>query len=155
MILFHGTNQDFDVVDLTKASPYKDFGRGFYLTDIRDQAQAMADKRSNLFGGAAVVQQYDFNFDAAIKELNVLMFDGPTEEWAEFIFKNRSRAENFHHDFDIVYGPIANDGVAYLLGRYEEGSINLKELAEELEFRKLNNQYFFANQKALEYLKRI
>lgn len=155
MILYHGTNTDFDEIDLSKSSPYKDFGRGFYLTDIYEQAQAMAEKRFNLFGGEAVVQKYEFNYDEALKNLNVLTFNAPTEAWAEFIFKNRSRSENFHHDYDIVYGPIANDGVAYLLGRYEEGSINLTELAGELEFRKLNNQYYFANKKALGYLKRI
>ena len=38
MILFHGTNQDFEAIDLSKCSPYKDFGRGFYLTDICEQA---------------------------------------------------------------------------------------------------------------------
>ena len=87
--------------------------------------------------------------------MNVLKFNGPSEQWAEFIFKNRNRKEDFHHDYDIVYGPIANDGVAYLLGRYEEGSINLTELAGELKYKQLNNQYYFANQKALEYLKRV
>lgn len=155
MILYHGTNMDFDEIDLSKSSPYKDFGRGFYLTDIYEQAQAMAEKRFNLFGGKAVVQKYEFNYDEALKNLNVLTFNAPTEAWAEFIFKNRSRSNIFHHDYDIVFGPIADDGVAYLLGRYEEGSIDLKELAGELEFRKLNNQYFFANKKALGYLKRI
>lgn len=155
MILYHGTNHDFVSVDLTKSSPFKDFGRGFYLTDLIEQAQAMAKKRQNLFGGSEIVQRYEFRLEDAINDLNVLEFNGPTAEWADFIFKNRSRSMDFHHDYDIVYGPIANDGVAYLLGRYEEGSIGLDELAKELEYKKLNKQYFFANQKALEYLKRI
>lgn len=155
MILYHGTNHDFVSVDLTKSSPFKDFGRGFYLTDLFDQAQAMAKKRQSLFGGEEIVQRYEFRLEDAINDLNVLEFNGPTVEWADFIFKNRSRSMDFCHDYDIVYGPVANDGVAYLLGRYEEGSIGLDELAKELEYKKLNKQYFFANQKALEYLKRI
>ena len=115
----------------------------------------MAQKRESLFGGTAIVQQYEFREEEAYEALKILRFDGPDEKWAEFIYKNRRRAEKFQHDYDIVYGPIANDGVAYLLGRYEEGSMELKELARELEFRKLNNQYYFANQKALGYLKRL
>ena len=34
MKLYHGTNVDFDEIDLTKSNKYKDFGQGFYLTDI-------------------------------------------------------------------------------------------------------------------------
>jgi hypothetical protein len=37
MKLYHGTNVDFDEIDLTKSNKYKDFGQGFYLTDIRSQ----------------------------------------------------------------------------------------------------------------------
>ena len=51
MKLYHGTNVDFDVIDLTKSNKYKDFGQGFYLTDIRSQAEELAAKKSRLFGG--------------------------------------------------------------------------------------------------------
>ena len=43
MILYHGSNMAIDGIDLNRCRPYKDFGRGFYLTDIREQAQRMAD----------------------------------------------------------------------------------------------------------------
>ena len=39
MILYHGTNMAFDAIDLTKSKPNKDFGRGFYLTSLREQAE--------------------------------------------------------------------------------------------------------------------
>ena len=87
--------------------------------------------------------------------MKVLKFDSPNKEWAEFIYKNRNREMEFHHDYDIVIGPIANDGVAYLLGRYEEGTITLDELARDLEYKHLNSQYFFGTDKAIKYLKRI
>jgi hypothetical protein len=81
-----------------------------------------------------------------------LKFDKPSTEWAEFIFKNRNRDYNFTHDYDIVIGPIANDGVAYLLGRYEEGTLTIEELSDKLDFKKLNSQYFFGTDKSLKYL---
>ena len=156
MILYHGTNMDFGVIDLSKSSPFKDFGRGFYLTDIRQQAVEMAEKKTSLFKGTPVVQAYEFDENwLTSPELNVLMFQSVNREWAEFIFKNRSRREGFHHDFDIVYGPVANDGVAYLLGRFEEGTLTIGELAKELKYRKLNNQYFFGTEKAIKLLKRV
>lgn len=156
MKLFHGTNTDFDQIDLTKSNKYKDFGQGFYLTDIRTQAEELAAKKSRLFGGYPVIQEYEFDESLLTdSDLNILRFDAPSTVWAEFIFKNRNRHIEFSHDFDIVVGPIANDGVAYLLGRYEEGTISIEELSRKLEFKQLNNQYFFGTEKSLNYLKRV
>ena len=156
MKLYHGTNVDFDMIDLTKSNKYKDFGQGFYLTDIRSQAEELAAKKSRLFGGYPVIQEYEFDESLlSVAELKVLKFDKPSTEWAEFIFKNRSRDNNFTHDYDIVIGPIANDGVAYLLGRYEEGTLTIEELSEKLDYKKLNSQYFFGTNKSLKYLKRL
>mgnify|MGYP002512516419 FL=1 len=156
MKLYHGTNVDFDVIDLTKSNKYKDFGQGFYLTDIRSQAEELAAKKSRLFGGYPIIQEYEFDESLLSgAELKVLKFDKPSTEWAEFIFKNRNRDNNFTHDYDIVIGPIANDGVAYLLGRYEEGTLTIEELSDKLDFKKLNSQYFFGTDKSLKYLKRL
>ena len=33
MTLYHGTFMDFQAIELGKCRPYKDFGKGFYLTD--------------------------------------------------------------------------------------------------------------------------
>lgn len=156
MRLYHGTNVDFDLIDIEKSNPYKDFGKGVYLTDIKEQAERMALRKVKFFGGVPVIQVYDFD-EAALQmdKLKVKFFSEPSEEWAVFIHNNRNRALDFHHDYDVVIGPIANDGVAYLLGRYEEGTITLPELVRGLEFKQLNNQYFFGTQKALDLLRRV
>ena len=128
MRLFHGTNIDFQEIDIAKSNPYKDFGQGFYLTDLRHQAERMALRKVKFFGGECVVQEYEF--DESLLEdgrLNVKIFPAPNEEWAAFIHNNRNNASEYHHDYDVVIGPIADDGVAFLLGRYEEGTITLAE----------------------------
>ena len=156
MILYHGTNIDFDTINLTKSHKYKDFGQGFYLTDIRKQAEELASKRSRLFGGYPVIQEYEFDEKLLEEgELRVLKFDRPSEEWADFIFKNRNRETNYIHDYDIVIGPIADDGVAYLLGLYDEGVIKIGDLSKRLEYKNLNRQYFFGTEKSLKHLKRL
>ncbi len=106
MILYHGTNVDFDKVDIKKTKRYKDFGQGFYLTDIKSQAAEMAEKKAVLFGGEPVVQEYEFD-ERMLDSLDykVLQFDAVCAEWAEFIYKNRSRSNPpFVHDYDIVVG---------------------------------------------------
>lgn len=157
MKLYHGTNMDFREIDIAKSNKFKDFGQGFYLTDIRQQAVELSQKRAIRDGGVPIVQEYEF--DESLLNgttLKVLRFDSPTAEWAEFIYKNRSRRRpTFTHDYDIVIGPIADDGVAYLLDRYEEGSFTIEELANELKYKKLNSQYFFGTNRSISLLKRI
>jgi hypothetical protein len=157
MRLYHGTNVDFDVIDITKSQKFKDFGQGFYLTDIYTQAEELAKKKARLFGGSPVVQVYEFD-DVCLNtsRLKVCLFKEADSEWAEFIFKNRNKKyADFKHGYDIVIGPIADDGVAYLLGRYAEGSFSIEDLAKELKYKKLNRQYFFGTAQAIGLLKRI
>jgi len=156
MKLYHGTNVDFRSIDFCHSKQYKDFGRGFYLTNIKSQAEELSKKKALIFGGKPVVQEYDF--DESVLEdnlLKVMTFDKPTAEWAEFVYKNRNRKCVFKHDYDVVIGPIADDGVAYLLNRYEEGSYTIEELVSKLEYKHLNRQYYFGTKRAIGYLKRI
>ena len=157
MKLFHGTNIDFSEIDLSKSRPNKDFGQGFYLTSILSQAREMAVRRCEFEScGQPVVQVYEFDNNALKnKDLNVLIFNSPNRDWAEFILKNRKSRGNKVHNYDIVVGPVADDGVVYQLNLYMQKIITLDQLVSELEYRKLNNQYFFGTEKALLNLKRL
>lgn len=48
MNLYHGTNLDFDVIDLSVGHRYEDFGQGFYLTPDKVTAERMARKKARL-----------------------------------------------------------------------------------------------------------
>lgn len=158
MILYHGTYTDIDFIDLKKCMPCKDFGQGFYLTDIAQQAQDMAIRKSKFIAGASpCVLKYEFD-ESCLTDgtLQVKVFDRPTEEWAQFIIANRYNPENkVVHHYDIVIGPIADDGVALQIGLFRDGLIDLTALAKALEYRKLNKQYYFGTAKAVSLLKKI
>ncbi|MBR6931389.1 MAG: DUF3990 domain-containing protein [Bacteroidales bacterium] len=154
MILYHGTNVQFDGIDLSKCRPNKDFGKGFYLTTIESQAIEMAQRRCNFDeGGSPIVQKYEW--DENTNDLQVLLFEGVSIEWAEFIVKNRDRKQQRFHDYDLVIGPIADDGVVYQINRYLQNIITLKQLVKEMKYKKLNNQYCFCTEKAIQHLKRL
>ena len=88
MKLYHGTNVDFDEIDLTKSNKYKDFGQGFYLTDIRSQAEELAAKKSRLFGGYPIIQEYEFDETLLNgSEIKVLKFDRPSTKWLSLFSK--------------------------------------------------------------------
>ena len=111
MILYHGSNTSFDQIDLTKSLPNKDFGKGFYLSDNYEQAEEMAKFKVVISGGNVIVQSYHTE-DSILDDtsLKIKIFKEYTKEWAEFILANRNNHSDLPiHDYDIVYGPIAND----------------------------------------------
>lgn len=157
MILYHGTNMVFDNVDLKKSKPNKDFGKGFYLSADYDQAMAMAKiKVDQLEFGEPMVLAFDVD-EEQMEQLNIRRYYEYSEEWAEFILLNR-RNDKPHpvHDYDIVFGPIADDRVGVQLWKYETQSIDLPTLVRNLQHMKgITFQYFFGTEEAIKLLKRI
>ena len=157
--LYHGSNMKIGTPDLAHSKPFKDFGRGFYLSADRKQAMDIAiQKVKQMQDGSSEVTE--FLFDEKVMqsgELKTLIFPDYSEEWAQFVLANRNKNVSHPvHDYDIVYGPIANDGVTFQLRRYEGGVISLPRLVEELKYSKgITFQYFFGTELALQQLKQL
>ena len=153
MKLYHGSNTKIEKIDLSKCRPYKDFGQGFYLTEIKEQAEKMASRTAHIYEGEPIVTEFEFD-ESALTKLSVKQFDGPTEEWALFVLANRSK-ENQQptHSYDIVIGPVADDDIAQLFRNFNDGYINLTMLVEGLKYKKVSSQYFFHTEDAIKYLK--
>lgn len=157
MKLYHGSNILISHPDLTKGKPYKDFGRGFYLSDSFEQAMSMGERvvSRSLDKTSPVVSTFEFDesvmFDGSLK---VKRFDSYTEEWAEFVLKNRNRKITQPvHSYDIVYGPIADDTIVRQMRRFELGDITIDELMRQLQYPQgLTFQYFFGSERALQRL---
>ncbi len=151
--LYHGSNVKIETPDLIYSKPYKDFGRGFYLSEDMQQAWDMAYQKVNQTReGKAEVTTFLFDEKKMYSsELKVKIYSDYSEDWALFILANRDK-NNVHpvHDFDIVYGPIADDGVTFQLRRYQGGVISISRLIEELKYAKgITFQYFFGTECAL------
>ena len=159
MILYHGSNMVIETPDLSKSKPFKDFGKGFYLSANEEQAQRMAEQRTTIAQfGEPIVTKFFFDEKLMVSnDIKVLIFSDYCEEWAEFVLKNRDiNQPQPIHNYDIVYGPIADDGVTFQLRRYKAGAISLKELVDELRFAKgVTYQYFFGTDSALSKLKKL
>lgn len=157
MKLFHGSNTIIESIDLSKCRPYKDFGKGFYLTDIQEQARRMAARTVRMFNGTPIVTTFEFDHDKARAEgLKVLTFDAPNSEWARFVMQNRDiNIEQPSHDFDIVIGPVADDTISRLLRMFTENFITEEQLLKELTFSRVTSQYFFHTEAAIEMLKKL
>jgi len=100
MKLYHGSNIEIEVIDLTKGRKGKDFGRGFYLSEDYKQAVKMSEivVRKEV-DGVPCVTCFDFD-EVALEQLKIKRFEGYTEEWAEFVLANRrNRTDEQIHSY--------------------------------------------------------
>ena len=166
MRLYHGSNIIIENIDLSKCRPYKDFGQGFYLTTLLEQAQKMAQRVSRIYGGNPMVTVFDFDEKLlSSTELKARLFDSekPSAEWALFVSNNRKEglteieSTDCNQDlrYDIVVGPVANDDLALLFRQFSNGFIDLEGLKKGMEYKKLTDQYSFHTEKAISFLKKI
>lgn len=100
--------------------------------------------------GNGFVNVYEFDPEA-LGLCKSLVFNEPTEEWVDFVMKNRTQI-GFTHDYDIVYGPVANDRVYAAFALFEGGVLNKQELIRELKTYRLVDQYLFHTEAALGFL---
>ena len=157
--LYHGSNVEIKQIDLSLSRKGKDFGCGFYLNANKQQAMEMALRTANrMRTGSPVVSAFEFDNSILHQDrLNIKLFDDYSVEWAEFILMNRKNlSDSPAHKYDIVIGPIANDTVGVQIRRFIMGYISIEKLIEELKYRGNHSvQYFFANEVAIKYLKKV
>ena len=154
MTLYHGSLEIIDKPLILEPSRTMDYGKGFYTTTSQQQADKWVLRKlsvSNFPKG--YTNSYNFD-EAALKILNVLRFENADERWLDFVMQNRT-VKTFTHDYDIVYGPVANDRVYAAFSLYEDGMIDKKGLINELRTYSLADQILFHTQKSLNYLSYI
>ena len=151
MRIYHGSIEKVESPEIRESNRTLDYGQGFYTTTSYEQAEAWVRRRMNekrASRGYVCVYELD---ERVLQNLNTLIFDQPTEEWVDFVMQNRTQ-KGYVHEFDIVYGPVANDRVYAAFALYEGGLINKQALIAELKAYKLVDQYLFHTEKALQAL---
>ncbi len=148
MKLYHGSLEIVNHPEIRKSNRTLDYGQGFYATTSQQQAEDWVRRRiKEAYKASGYVNVYDFDIQA-LNPLKCLMFDTPSDEWVDFVMCNRT-IRGFSHDYDIVYGPVANDRVYAAFALYEGGLLDKQNLIAELKSYKLVDQYLFHTEAAL------
>ena len=153
-VVYHGSYVKVDEVDFSFCQIKRDFGRGFYLTNIRSQAEYWATRKGKQHKTQGVVTEFGVH-DELIRtlKLKVLRFDGYIEEWLDFIVLNRmNNSEQQAHDYDIVEGPVADDEVATRIDDYLAGTVTKEQFLTELTYKLPTHQICFCTEKSLNAL---
>ena len=156
MILYHGSTIDIQNIDISKSRPNKDFGVAFYLSATREQAYEMATFKADLEDTSPVVNTYEFD-EIELKNLRYKHFDAYTEEWAHFVYDHRTEPQGRTlHNYDVVYGPIANDRIGAQITRFKQGYITFEEFLRRIQYPEgITFQYAFCTSLSISKLKKI
>ena len=140
--LYHGSNVEVRKPSLLKSRKNTDFGRGFYTTTQKEQAEHWTSiKMNRTKKGRRVVSVFEVD-ETILSNLEFMIreFHGPDEAWLNFVVNSRKGIE---HDYDIVFGPVANDKVFTVVNLYESGVINATTAIAELKAYKTYDQLSF------------
>jgi hypothetical protein len=156
MFVYHGSNLIVEKPRLVHQNRTLDFGYGFYTTTNKEQALSFADKvTKRREEGNPCVSVYEVDdIEKLSGRLKVLTFSEAGEEWLDFVFANRNGSYN-GEQYDIVYGPVANDTIYRTFVAYEDGILTKEETIARLKVKKLYNQMTFCTESALNELKFI
>lgn len=144
MRLYHTSTISVEQPDTIHSRKYLDFGQGFYLTAIYDQAVRYGE-RFKRRGKPAWLNVYELS--EHWEGWKVLRFDAYDEVWLDFV--SVCRAGEDSSDYDMVVGGIANDKVILTLDRYFAKEISQEEALGLLKFEKPNIQYCIRSEKML------
>ena len=147
MILYHGGTDIVEKPVIRSQSGGRDFGIGFYCTDIRDQAEKWAKRQGRIRKRTAILNIYEFDIDGAQHKLNFKIFRDYSKEWLELVVNCR-KDSLYIHGFDIVQGKIANDDVGETVQAVLDGLMPFDFALQKLVFMPSNNQYCFCTEKS-------
>lgn len=153
MRLYHGSLEIVENPKIIPPTRTLDYGAGFYTTTSYEQAEQWVQRRMSVQAKRGYINIYELDKNAT-SETNTLWFDEPTEKWIDFVMSNRI-LKDFKHDYDLVYGPVANDRVYAAFALYENDLLDKEGLIKELKTYKLVDQMLFHTDKSLKYLRYI
>ena len=152
MILYHGSNIAIREPKILKSDRQLDFGTGFYLTSNYEQAARWADLTTERRGtGTPTISVYDFD-ETMQEKLKILKFEKANKKWLDFVVANRNNTID-NHKWDIVIGPVANDRTMPVIRLFIAEVYTAAEALRRLLPQKLQDQYTFKTQTALQFLK--
>lgn len=149
MIVYHGGTSIIDHPDVDKGRAGLDFGRGFYVTDLKKQADDWADCMVRVRLAKGVVSVFDFDLELAKDACLYKCFEEYDIEWLNFIVRNR-RGEPDIWKYDIVEGGVANDRVIDTIEAYMSNLMPLETVLQNLAQHKPNNQICIRSQDVLD-----
>lgn len=148
MKLYHGSVSRIEKPDVSHSRANLDFGRGFYLTSFKSQAEKWALRKATFEKKPAILNV--FNFRADVGGIKKLEFSENDAEWVEFVCECRRGHEVA--GYDLIVGGVADDKVYEAVNMYFKGYWDMQTTLSALNYYERNDQYCFITQRAIDTL---
>lgn len=154
MLVYHGSNVEVRKPSLLKSRKNTDFGRGFYTTTQKEQAEHWTSiKIERAKKGRRIVSVFEIDDNLLTNsELKIREFHGSDEAWLNFVVDSRKGVE---YDYDLVFGPVANDKVFTVVNLYESGVLDAPAAIAELKAYKTYNELSFHTPRVIQALRLV
>jgi len=152
MIVYHGSSEVVRQPDILHSYRALDFGKGFYVTTVQEQAERWARRKASMVGGRAIVNQYQMDDD--MTELRVKRFPDDFSDWIEFVCDCRDGKLGYQ-DYDLIIGKVANDKVFRVVDMYHSGIWDKERAIMEIRAYPNYDQLAFITQIAIDKLLRF
>ena len=149
MIIFHGSSEIVKQPDILHSYRALDFGKGFYVTSVREQAERWARRKADLVGGKAIVNQYQMSDERT--GLRVKTFSDDLTEWIDFVCDCRD-GKTVYQQYDLIIGKVANDKVFRVVDMYHSGIWDRERALKEIRIYPNYDQLAFISQIAIDEL---
>lgn len=152
MRLYHGSNVEVRKPSLHYGRNNTDFGKGFYTTTNPEQAERWTQiKLDRAKTGKRIVSVYEID-DALLTDpdLKIREFHGVDESWLDFVVNSRKGVK---HEYDLVFGPVANDKVFTTVNLFESGVLDAETAIARLKAYKTYDQLSFHTKRVIDALR--
>ena len=147
--VFHGSVIEVNQPLVALGRPNLDFGQGFYVTDLRQQAERWASRIATRRLMPPVLNVYEFDIDAVRRGYHCLKFEAYDKAWLDFIVANR-KGKMLWRNYDMVEGGVANDNVIDTVEDYIRGRMSAEAALSELSRHQPNNQLCILKQEIID-----
>ncbi len=148
MIVYHGSTVEVSAPDVFHSHHSLDFGKGFYVTTVWEQAVRWAKRRADLFGtDLAIVNRYELK--EFTPQIMVMRFDEDMGAWLDFVCRCRDGAPDYEK-YDVIVGKVADDRVYRVVDMYKSGIWDKERALKEIKAYEGYDQMAFISQEALE-----
>ena len=145
MKVFHGSTVSVAAPLVGIGRKNLDFGKGFYVTDLKEQSISWASRPLNA-GRPQLLNVYEFDKAGVLNDgFRYKQFTAYDMEWLEFVVASRKGLPVWQN-FDVIEGGIANDRVFNTIELYSQGLITQDTALSRLQYERPNNQICLLSQ---------
>ena len=150
MIIYHGTTMMIKNPDVFHSYRNLDFGKGFYVTTVKKQAERWAFRKAEMtFSSTGIVNVYQMK--DILPDISIKSFPDDLNEWIDFVCACRD-GSLIYKEYDIIKGKVADDRVYRVVNLYRTGVWDKKRAIEEMKPYEIYDQIAFISQKAIDAL---